>query len=87
MSRSQGDFPDGWTPEEKITVEEALRAYTASAAYAEFAEEIKGTITVGKLADMVVLSRNLLDIPPDTIPGTAIWKTIVGGRTVYDKNQ
>ena len=84
---ADGDFPDGWTPEEKITVEEALRAYTADAAYAEFAEEIKGTITVGKLADMVVLSRNLLDIPPDTIPGTAIWKTIVGGRTVYDKNQ
>jgi len=83
---ADGDFPDGWTPEEKITVEEALKAYTEHAAYSEFAEETKGTISVGKLADMVVLSRNLLDIPADTIPGTAVWKTIVGGRIVYDKN-
>jgi predicted amidohydrolase YtcJ len=84
---SDGDFSDGWTPEEKISVEEALRAYTGQAAYAEFAEDIKGTITVGKLADMVVLSRNLLDIPAETIPGTAVLKTIMGGRIVYDNNK
>lgn len=80
---ADGDFPEGWTPQEKLSVEDAIRAYTANAAYADFSEGNKGSITAGKLADMVVLSRNLLDIPASAIPGTSVLKTIVGGRIIY----
>jgi len=80
---ADGEFPGGWTPEEKVTVEDALLAYTRNAAYSEFAEKSKGTITEGKLADMVVLSRNLITISPDDIPQVEIVATITGGRIVF----
>ncbi len=78
-----GKNPQGWVPEQKITVEEAMRAYTATAAYAEFAEREKGTLEPGKLADVVVLSRNIFQIKPDEIPNTAVVYTIAGGRVVH----
>src|SRR5438105_2098139 len=59
--------PGGWIPEQKITVEEALRAYTSGAAYAEFVEGEKGTLAPGMLADLVILDRDLTRIPPETI--------------------
>ena len=59
--------PDGWVPEQKITVEEALRAYTSSAARASFEESRKGTLAAGKLADLVMLDRNIFDMPPEEI--------------------
>src|SRR5205085_2159060 len=59
-----GKNPGGWIPEQKITVEEAVRAYTVGSAYAEFAENVKGTITPGKLADMVILSDDIFKIDP-----------------------
>ncbi len=82
-----GANPDGWVPEQKITVEEALRAYTSDAAYASFEEDIKGTIKVGMLADLVLLDRDLTAIAPETIPETQVLATIVGGRIVYSSMQ
>ncbi len=78
-----GANPGGWVPEQKITVEEALRAYTSEAAYASFEENIKGTIKVGMLADLVLLDRDITTIPPETIPETQVLATIVGGKIVY----
>ena len=77
-----GKNPSGWVPEQKITVEEAVRAYTATAAYAEFAEREKGTLEPGKLADIAVLSQDIFRIKPDEIPKTTAVSTIVGGRVV-----
>jgi predicted amidohydrolase YtcJ len=77
-----GKNPQGWVPEQKITVEEAIRAYTSSCAYAEFAENHKGTLEVGKLADLVVLSQDLFKINPTDIEKTKVLYTIVGGRVV-----
>jgi predicted amidohydrolase YtcJ len=78
-----GKNPQGWMPEQKITVEEAVRAYTATSAYAEFAEREKGTLEPGKLADVVVLSHNIFQIKPDEIPNTRVVYTIAGGRVVH----
>lgn len=77
-----GKNPGGWIPEQKITVEEAVRAYTQSSAYAEFAERDKGTLEVGKLTDIVVLSEDIFRINPNDIQKTAVVYTIVGGRVV-----
>ncbi len=75
--------PGGWVPEQKVTVEEALRAYTATAAYASFEEGEKGTIAPGRLADLVLIDRDLRAIPPETIRDARILATVVGGRVVY----
>ena len=70
-------------PEQRLTVEEALRAYTQGCAYAAFEEKDKGTISPGKLADVVVLSEDLFRIPPERIKDARVEITIVGGRVVY----
>ncbi|MDQ5872250.1 MAG: amidohydrolase [Acidobacteriota bacterium] len=80
-----GKNPKGWIPEQKIGVEEALRAYTSTAARAGFAEKEKGSLAVGKLADFVVLSRDVLSIPPGEIPDTRVDATVVGGQIVYSR--
>ena len=80
-----GRNPGGWVPEQKITVEEAVRAYTVGSAYAEFADERKGTLTVGKLADIVILSRDIFRIDPVEIEKTRVTMTIMDGRIVYEK--
>lgn len=77
--------PGGWVPEEKITVEEALRAYTAGAAYASFEEERKGVLAAGRLADFVMLDRNLFDIAPEDIRNARVALTVVGGRKVVER--
>jgi predicted amidohydrolase YtcJ len=79
--------PGGWVPEQKITVEDALRAYTAGAAYAEFAEDQKGTLGRGKLADFVILDRDLTRVPPETIRDAKVVMTVVGGKVVYDRGR
>jgi predicted amidohydrolase YtcJ len=79
--------PDGWVPEQKIGVEEALRAYTATAAYASFEEGIKGSLERGKLADIVLLDRDLTQIPPAGTRDARVLMTIVGGRLVYDSDR
>jgi len=73
----------GWFPEQRLTVEEALRAYTRGCAYAAFEEKDKGTISPGKLADLVVLSEDLFRIPPERIKDARVEITIVAGRVVY----
>ena len=74
--------PDGWVPKQKITVEEALRAYTTGGAYASFDEARKGTLTAGKLADLVMIDRDLFQIAPEEIRNAKVLTTVVGGKVV-----
>jgi len=78
-----GKNPDGWVPEQKITVDQALAAYTRDAAYASFEETIKGTLEPGKLADFVVINKDLTKINPVDIREAKILATYVGGQKVY----
>ncbi len=78
-----GNPPDGWHPEERITVEEAVRLYTVAGAYASFEENKKGRILPGMLADFAVLSRDIFTISPRELLETRVLRTMVGGRTVY----
>lgn len=78
-----GKHPDGWIPEEKIPVVDALRAYTSSAAWAAFEEGEKGTLGVGKLADFVVLSLDPLTIPKRELDSVKVDSTVSGGRVVF----
>ena len=70
-------------PEQKLTIDEALAAYTTGSAYAEFAEKDKGVLASGMLADFVVLDRDLTKVTPKEILGTKVLRTVVGGKTVY----
>jgi predicted amidohydrolase YtcJ len=79
-----GKNPDGWFPEQKLTVAEAVEAYTMGSAYAEFQEQVKGSITPGKLADIVLLSDDIFSIDPAKIRDVKVLKTIVGGKVVWD---
>ena len=79
-----GKNPNGWFPEQKLTIKEAIEAYTMGSAYAEFQEHEKGSITPGKLADMVLLSDDVLAIDPVKIRDVKVLKTWVGGKLVYD---
>jgi predicted amidohydrolase YtcJ len=79
-----GKNPNGWFPEQKLSVAEAIEAYTMGSAYAEFQEKEKGSITPGKLADMVLLSDDIFSIVPEKIREVRVLKTFVGGRLVFD---
>jgi predicted amidohydrolase YtcJ len=79
-----GKNPDGWIPEQKITIEEAIKAYTLDAAYASFEDNIKGSIEVGKVADMVVLSDDILTIDPIKIWDIKVEMTMFDGKIVYE---
>ena len=79
-----GKHPGGWVPAQRITVEEAVRGYTAGSAYAEFADAEKGTLAPGSLADVVILSDDIFAIAPERIRDVRVRTTIVGGRVVYD---
>jgi len=78
-----GKNPDGWIPEQKLSVAEAVEAYTMGSAYAEFQEKEKGSITPGKLADFVVLSDDIFRIPHAAIKNVKIEATYLGGKLVY----
>ncbi len=78
-----GKNQDGWIPEQKISVEEAIRAYTITAAYASFEENIKGSIEPGKLADLVVLNDDILSIEADKIKDAKVEMTIFDGEIIY----
>ncbi len=80
-----GRYPDGWIPEQKISVEEAVRAYTVGSAYAEFGENIKGTLAPGKLADLVILDRNIYEIKPEDIDKAKVVVTVVDGQIVFQR--
>jgi predicted amidohydrolase YtcJ len=82
-----GKNPNGWFPEQKLTVAEAVEAYTMGSAYAEFQERVKGSITPGKLADLVLLSDDIFSIDPAKIRDVKVLKTIVGGKVVWDQDR
>lgn len=77
--------PGGWVPEQKISVAEAIRAYTMGSAYASFTETIKGSIEAGKLADMTVISTDILTIAPADIEKARVDMTIFDGRVIYQR--
>lgn len=79
-----GKHPEGWFPEQKLTIQEAISTYTLGSAYAEFQEQEKGSIEPGKLADMVLLSQDVLSVTPAAIRDTHILKTWLGGVEIYD---
>lgn len=79
-----GKHPNGWVPEQRISVEEAVHGYTVGSAFAEFQEKEKGTITAGKLADLVILSRDIFKIDPKEIEKVKVVMTIMDGRVVYE---
>jgi len=81
-----GKHPDGWVPEQKISVAEAIRAYTTGSAYASFDEQIKGSIEPGKLADMVVVSDDILSMPAAEIEKTRVETTVFDGKVIYRRS-
>jgi hypothetical protein len=81
-----GKHPQGWYPEQKLNVAEAIEAYTLGSAYAEFQEKQKGTITAGKLADVILLSDDVFTIEPKGIQDVTVELTVVGGRVVYQSS-
>ncbi len=82
---ANGRPPGGFDPDQKLTRAEALRTMTLDAAYGSFAEREKGSVEVGKLADLVVLSQDILSVPDDALMKTEVLATIVDGRVLYEK--
>jgi len=78
-----GDPPGGWYPEGRISAEAALRHYTSDSAWGTHDEAERGTLEVGKFADFVVLSQNILEIDPTQISETKVLRTVMGGRTTF----
>jgi len=81
-----GKNSKGWFPEQKLSVAETIEAYTMGSAYAEFQESEKGSITPGKLADMVLINEDIFSIAPEKIRDVRVLKTFAGGRLVFDAN-
>jgi hypothetical protein len=82
-----GHPPGGWMPEERLSREEMLKSFTWNAAYAAHAEKDLGSLEVGKLADMVLLDKNVMTVEPKEILSTHPLVTIVGGEVVYERNE
>ncbi|WP_353072447.1 amidohydrolase [Tunturiibacter gelidoferens] len=80
-----GKNPNGWIPEQRITVAQAVHAYTMGSAFAEHQETVKGSIEPGKLADLVVLSDDIFTIPPEAIEKTRVDMTIFDGKVIYQR--
>ena len=78
-----GANPDGWVPEQKISLNDALRAYTVTNAFAGYQEDRLGSLEIGKLADFVVLSPDLFAIPPESLQSVYVVKTVIGGEVKY----
>jgi len=77
--------PGGWIPEQKITVDEAVRAFTWGSAYAEFQDDVKGTLEVGKAADFVIISNDIFTIDPVKIRDAKVLVTVIDGRVAYER--
>ncbi len=84
VTRHRFGEKESWYPEQRVTVAEAVLAYTRWASYASYEENLKGSIEVGKLADMVILSQDILKIDPEEIPETKVECTILGGKIVFE---
>ncbi len=87
VTRKSEDGKQEYFPEQKLTVDQAIAAYTTGSAFAEFEEKEKGTLAPGMLADFVVLDRDLTTVGPQKILATKVLRTVVGGKTVYENNQ
>jgi predicted amidohydrolase YtcJ len=83
VTRKSEDGKQEYYPAQKLTIEQAIAAYTTGSAFAEFDEKQKGTLAPGMLADFIVLDRDLTAIPTEKILGTRVLRTVVGGKTVY----
>jgi hypothetical protein len=79
----EGNPPGGWFPQECITLEQAIAGYTMGAAYAGKREKTEGSLEVGKLGDLIVVSQNLFDIPARNVAKTEVLYTVLGGKMVY----
>ena len=84
VTRKSEDGKTEYYPDQKLSIEQAIAAYTTGSAFAEFAEKEKGTLAPGMLADMVVLDRDITAVAPEKILGTRVLRTVVGGKTVYE---
>jgi len=84
VTRKSEDGKKEYFPEQKLTIDQAIAAYTTGAAFAEFTEKDKGTLAPGMLADFVVLDRDITSVPPQKILGTKVLRTVLGGKTVYE---
>jgi len=80
-----GQPPGGWFPEQRMTRQEALESWTIRGAYAAFEEKVKGSLTPGKVADFVILSRDIMSVPPAEILKTRVLMTVVAGRIVHSE--
>jgi predicted amidohydrolase YtcJ len=81
-----GGPPSGWMPQEKLPLDDCIRAYTSGSAYAEFMEGKKGELKVGEFADFVVLSQDLTKIPAKDFLKTEVLRTVAGGKPIYQEN-
>ncbi len=84
---ADGQFPGGWNPQQKISVDQAIAAFTTGAAYAEFAETEKGSLTPGKFADLVVLSADPYQVDPASLKDIQVLQTIAGGQLVFERSE
>jgi hypothetical protein len=80
-----GKHPEGWVPEQKISIVEAVRAYTSGSAFAEFQDAVKGTIVRGKVADLVILSDDVFSIPASRLKDVQVLTTVAGGKVVHQR--
>jgi predicted amidohydrolase YtcJ len=85
--RPEGGPKNGWEPQEKISLQECIRAYTSGSAYAQYEEGKKGELKEGEYADFIILSNDLTKIPPSQYTKTSVLRTVVGGRIVYQAAQ
>ena len=83
---TQDNPPGGWLPKERISLDDAIKAYTLGAAFAGHREKSEGSLEVGKLADLIVLDRDLFKIKPNEIAETEVLLTMVGGKVVYESS-
>ena len=86
VTRTNFQSGKSWNPENAVTMEEAVRMFTYEGAYAAFAEQIRGTLTVGKEADMVVLDQDIFRTAPQDIDKIHVLETVVKGNTVFQKD-
>jgi len=87
VTRKSEDGKREYYPDQKLSIDQAIAAYTLGSATAEFEESEKGTLAVGKLADLVVLDRDITAVSPAEILGTKVLRTVVGGKTVYEASE
>ena len=80
-----GKPPEGWLPQQRVSLDTALRGYTENAAYASFEEKVKGRIAPGMVADLIALSQDLFSIDPIEVHKTTVDWTLFGGRIIYKK--